>query len=56
LQDIIAFEKANEKDPEVLKKFIQTLFAIRERHANTVPIMAEAVMEVRSNYATKGTF
>jgi hypothetical protein len=56
LQDIIAFEKANEKDPEVLKKFIQTLFAIRERHANTVPIMAEAVMEVKSNYATKGSW
>ncbi len=56
LQDIIAFEKANDKDPEVLKKFIQTLFAIRERHANTVPIMAEAVMEVKSNYATKGSW
>jgi hypothetical protein len=34
----------------VLEDFTQTLFAIRERHANTVPIMAEAVMEVKRNY------
>ena len=46
----MAFEDANEKDPKVLEAFTQTLFAIRERHANTVPIMAEAVMEVKRNY------
>ena len=34
----------------MLEDFTQTLFAIRERHANTVPIMAEAVMEVKRNY------
>ena len=49
-QDMMAFEDANEKDPKVLEAFTQTLFAIRERHANTVPIMAEAVMEVKRNY------
>ena len=46
----MAFESASEKDPQVLEDFTQTLFAIRERHANTVPIMAEAVMEVKGNY------
>ena len=46
----MAFESANEQDPQVLDDFTQTLFAIRERHANTVPIMAEAVMEVKRNY------
>jgi hypothetical protein len=47
---MMAFESANETDPRVLDDFTQTLFAIRERHANTVPIMAEAVMEVKRNY------
>ena len=47
---MMAFESASEKDPQVLEDFTQTLFAIRERHANTVPIMAEAVMEVKGNY------
>lgn len=52
-QDIIAFENSNKKDPEVLRRFSETLFTIRERHANTVPSMAEAVMEVKSNYNEK---
>jgi hypothetical protein len=37
-----------------MKQFTQTLFNIRERHANTVPTMAEAVMEVKNNYSGKG--
>jgi Mitochondrial branched-chain alpha-ketoacid dehydrogenase kinase len=53
-QDIIAFEKADPNDEVILNRFSQTLFTIRDRHANTVPTMAEAVMEVKSNYATKG--
>jgi hypothetical protein len=53
-QDIISFEKADPTDEIVLKRFSQALFTIRDRHANTVPTMAEAVMEVKGNYATKG--
>lgn len=53
-QDIIAFEKEDPNDEVMLKRFSQALFTIRDRHANTVPTMAEAVMEVKSNYATKG--
>ena len=55
MQDIIAFENANPKEPQVLTKFTQTLFDIRERHANTVPNMAEAVMEVKSNDSGTGS-
>jgi hypothetical protein len=43
-QDIISFEKADPTDEIVLKRFSQALFTIRDRHANTVPTMAEAVM------------
>lgn len=53
-QEITSFEKANEKDPKVLNDFTQVLFGIRERHASTVPIMAEAVMEVKRNYDGNG--
>jgi len=38
------------KSKEVLDHFTKVLFGIRERHASTVPIMAEAVMEVKSHY------
>ena len=45
----MAFEKSNPKDPNVLKGFAEVLHKVRERHTNTVIIMAEAVMEMKSN-------
>jgi len=53
-QEIIAFENGNKKDPKVLCAFTETLYQMRERHANIVPTMAEAVMEVKSNYKEQG--
>lgn len=54
LQEIIAFENASKSDPKVLGAFTETLYQMRERHANIVPTMAEAVMEVKSNYKEQG--
>ena len=42
----LSFEKGNPKDPKVLKAFSETVQKVRERHTNTVTIMAEAVMEM----------
>ena len=47
-RDVLAFEKSNPTDPKVLKDFAEALFKIRDRHTNTVIIMAEAVMEMKS--------
>ena len=48
-RDVLAFERSNPKDPEVLKDFADAVFRVRERHTNTVIIMAEAVMEMKNN-------
>ena len=48
-RDVLAFENSNPKDPKVLKDFAEALFKVRERHTNTVIIMAEAVMEMKAN-------
>ena len=47
-RDVIAFEKSNPKDPKVLLDFATALLRVRDRHTNTVIIMAEAVMEMKS--------
>jgi len=53
-RDVLAFEKSNPKDPEVLKGFAEALHKVRERHTNTVIIMAEAVMEMKANAQRHG--
>ena len=50
----MAFEKSNPKDPEVLRKFAEAVHKVRERHTNTVIIMAEAVMEMKANAQRHG--
>ena len=53
-RDVIAFEKANPKDPKVLLDFANALLTVRDRHTNTVIIMAEAVMEMKSKAQKSG--
>ena len=48
-RDVIAFERSNPKDPQVLKEFAQALYRVKDRHTNTVIFMAEAVMEMKNN-------
>ena len=43
-RDVLSFEKSNPKDPKVLKAFSEAVHKVRERHTNTVIIMAEAVL------------
>jgi len=44
-KELIAFERMDGKSPSTLKEFTAALMNIRERHADTVIAMAEAVME-----------
>jgi len=44
-KELIAFERMDGKSPTTLKDFTAALMNIRERHADTVIAMAEAVME-----------
>ena len=44
-QDILAYEGA-ENTPQTQSDFSATLLRIRERHADTVEMMAEAVMNI----------
>ena len=44
-KELIAFERLDGKSPTTLKDFTAALMNIRERHADTVIAMAEAVME-----------
>jgi len=44
-KELIAFERLDGKNPTILKEFTAALMNIRERHADTVIAMAEAVME-----------
>jgi len=44
-KELIAFERLDGKNPDTLKEFTAALMNIRERHADTVIAMAEAVME-----------
>ena len=45
-RDVLSFEKSDPKDPKILKAFSEAVHKVRERHTNTVTIMAEAVMEM----------
>lgn len=49
-EDILTFEAEDPKDPAVLKAFTRKLIQIRERHADTVTVMAEAVFAVKRSY------
>ena len=53
-RDVLSFEKSNPKDPKVLKAFSEAVHKVRERHTNTVIIMAEAVMEMKNNAQRHG--
>ena len=53
-RDVLAFEKSNQKDPAVRKAFSEAVHKVRERHTNTVIIMAEAVMEMKANAQRHG--
>jgi hypothetical protein len=53
-RDVLSFEKSNPKDPKVLKEFSEAVHKVRERHTNTVIIMAEAVMEMKNNAQRHG--
>ena len=53
-RDLLPFEHCSPKDPKVLKDFAEALFKVRERHTNTVIIMAEAVMEMKVKATREG--
>ena len=53
-RDVMAFENSNPKDINVLTEFAETLVKIRDRHTNTVIMMAEAVMELKLNAVKNG--
>ena len=52
-QDILAYEKADHTDQSVLKEFTKSLINIRERHEDTVILMARAVFDVKAKYDGK---
>jgi len=53
-RDVLSFEKSDPKDPKILKAFSEAVHKVRERHTNTVIIMAEAVMEMKNNAQRHG--
>ena len=54
-QEVTAFEKLCVKEEGVLQDFTSALMTIRERHADTVIAMAEAVMELKIKEKQQGT-
>jgi pyruvate dehydrogenase kinase 2/3/4 len=52
-RDVLAFERANPKDPKVMSDFAHALINVRERHTNTVIIMAEAVLEMKLHQSSE---
>ena len=53
-RDLLPFEFCSSKDPKVMGDFAEALFKVRERHTNTVIIMAEAVMEMKVKAQREG--
>ena len=51
-KDILAYEKADHRDQAVLKEFTKSLISIRDRHDDTVILMAKAVFDVKAKYDT----
>ena len=53
--ELLAYNRADESDPEVQREFTKRLRAITQRHQDTVMTMANAVVEVKHNYTQDGT-